>query len=98
MVAELGMSEALGSVRYAGPRLQYLGSAVDEGDGSAATRELIDAEVRRIISEQYERATALLAAHRDALARLSRELLNTESLDGSAVHNVLPRMAHEQAS
>jgi cell division protease FtsH len=98
MVTEFGMSEALGSVRYAGQRLQYLGSAIDEGDGSAATRELIDAEVRRIIGEQFERATLLLAAHRDALERLSRDLLSTESLDGSAVRDVLPRLAQTAAS
>ena len=49
MVTEFGMSEKLGSVRYAGQRLQYLGAAVAEGsDASAATHETIDAEVRRM--------------------------------------------------
>ena len=99
MVTEFGMSEALGSVRYAGQRLQYLGGAMDEGgDSSAATREMIDVEVRRIVGEQYERATRLLTAHRDPLDRLSRDLLRTESLDGSAVREVLPRTEHAQAS
>jgi cell division protease FtsH len=90
MVTEFGMSEKLGSVRYAGQRLQYLGGAVEEGsDTSAATRETIDAEVRRIVGEQFERATALLAAHRDALGGLSAELLKAESLEGSAVRKAL---------
>jgi cell division protease FtsH len=90
MVTEFGMSEKLGSVRYAGQRLQYLGGAVEEGsDTSAATRETIDAEVRRIVGEQFERATTLLAAHRDALGRLSAELLKAESLEGSAVREAL---------
>ena len=70
MVTEFGMSEKLGSVRYAGQRLQYLGAAVAEGsDASAATHETIDAEVRRIVGEQFERAATLVAAHRDALSR-----------------------------
>src|SRR4051812_23570633 len=31
MATEFGMSEKLGSVRYAGQRLQYLGGAVEDG-------------------------------------------------------------------
>jgi cell division protease FtsH len=90
MVTEFGMSEKLGSVRYAGRQLEYLGAPVEGGsDVSAATRETIDAEVRRIVGEQFERATAILAAHRDTLTRLSADLLKAESLDGSAVREAL---------
>jgi cell division protease FtsH len=99
MVTEFGMSDALGSVRYAGQRLQYLGGAVAEGsDASAATHETIDAEVRRIVGEQFERATALLAVHRDALSQLSAELLKAESLDGSAVRAALSSAGRGVAS
>ena len=98
MVTEFGMSEKLGSVRYAGQRLQYLWAAVDEtGDTSAATREMIDAEVRRIVSEQFDRATALLTGNRDALNRLSADLLKAESLDGSAVREALAASGHAKA-
>jgi cell division protease FtsH len=94
MVTEFGMSEKLGSVRYAGQRLQYLGTAVAEGsDASAATHETIDAEVRRIVDAQFERAAALLAAHRDALGQLSARLLKAESLDGAAVREALSSAA-----
>ncbi|MBZ5556174.1 MAG: ATP-dependent zinc metalloprotease FtsH [Acidobacteriia bacterium] len=92
MVTEFGMSEKLGAVRYAGQRLQYLGNAVDEGtDSSAETRETIDAEVRRIVGEQFARAEALLTTHRDALTRVSADLLQAESLDGAAVREALAR-------
>jgi cell division protease FtsH len=95
MVTEFGMSEKLGSVRYAGQRLQYLGTAVAEGsDASAATHETIDDEVRRIVGAQFERATSLLAARRDALSQLSAELLKAESLDGAAVREALLSAAH----
>jgi cell division protease FtsH len=90
MVTEFGMSDKLGSVRYASQRLQYMGTALDEGtDSSAETRETIDAEVRRLVGEQFARAQALLTAHRDALSRLSTDLLKAESLDGSAVREAL---------
>jgi cell division protease FtsH len=99
MVTEFGMSEKLGSVRYAGQRLQYLGSAVAEGtDASAATHETIDAEVRRIVDAQFGRAAAVLTAHRDALSHLSAELLKAESLDGAAVRKALSSATETVAS
>jgi cell division protease FtsH len=99
MVTEFGMSEKLGSVRYAGPRLQYIGGAMNEGSHSSAeTRETIDAEVRRIVGEQFARAEALLNLHRDALTQLAADLLQSESLDGSAVRDVLTKVGHAAAS
>jgi cell division protease FtsH len=99
MVTEFGMSEKLGSVRYAGHRLQYLGTALDEGsEASAGTRETIDVEVRRIVGEQFGRAMALLAARRDALSRLAADLLQAESLDGSAVREALAASPRAAAS
>jgi cell division protease FtsH len=98
MVTEFGMSEKLGSVRYAGPRLQYLGGAVEDGsDSSAETRETIDAEVRRIVGEQFTRAEALLAAQRDVLAGLAAALLQSESLDGGEVRDALARAGRPAA-
>lgn len=90
MVTEFGMSEALGSVRYAGQQLQYLGGAIEDNAGlSPETRKLIDAEVKRIIEEQYQRAQELLSQHRPALERLTQELLRCETVDGEAVKAAL---------
>jgi cell division protease FtsH len=86
MVTEWGMSERLGWVRYAGQGLQYLGGVMDDNTNlSPETREAIDAEVKRIVTEQVERAQALLTQHRDALEMLTEELLRCETVDGSAV-------------
>jgi cell division protease FtsH len=94
MVTEFGMSEKLGSVRYAGDRLRYLGGAVDEGsDCSSETRQTIDAEVSQIVGEQAARAESLLTAHRVALTQLSTRLLEVEILDGNDVREVLARPA-----
>lgn len=90
MITEFGMSERLGSVRYAGQGLQYLGGRVEDNSQlSPHTRELIDGEVKRILTEQIERAQALLQEHRSALEILAQNLLQQETLDGSAVELAL---------
>src|SRR5271166_6448069 len=49
MVTEFGMSDKLGSVRYAGRTMQYLGGVVeDNGSISPDTRRIIDGEIQRI--------------------------------------------------
>jgi cell division protease FtsH len=90
MITEFGMSEKLGSVRYAGPQLQYLGGVMqDNSQISPHTQEIIDAEVQKTVTEQYERAQALLREHRAALETLAQELLEHETVDGSAVQAAL---------
>ena len=90
MVTEFGMSDKLGTVRYAGQQLQYLGGTVGEDSQiSPQTKQTIDAEVQRIVGEQYERAQSLLMEHRAALESLTQQLLQRESLDGSAVKQAL---------
>jgi cell division protease FtsH len=84
------MSKTLGSVRYAGQQLQYIGGvAQDNSPISPHTREVIDGEVKKLVTEQYERAQGLLSAHRGALEILASELLTHETLDGSAVGDAL---------
>jgi cell division protease FtsH len=90
MVTEFGMSEKLGSVRYAGQQLQYLGGAVEDSSNvSQETREIIDREVQRLVTEQYNRAQNLLREHRAALESLTQLLLTKETVDGSAVKEAL---------
>ena len=60
MVTEYGMSEKLGSVRYAGQQLRYLAGALSEDSQlSLQTRDAIDGEVQRIIGAQYESRAAV---------------------------------------
>jgi cell division protease FtsH len=93
MIVEFGMSEKLGSVRYAGQQLQYLGGSVGDSNLSPETRELIDREVQRLVTEQYSRAQALLAQHHSALHTLAQQLLEHETVDGSAVRSALADVA-----
>jgi len=90
MVTEFGMSEKLGPVRYAGKQLQYLaGSVEDNSQVSPETRQVIDAEVQRFVTEQYERAQILLKNHRAALTTLAQQLLKQETVSGSSVKEAL---------
>ncbi|TLN22706.1 cell division protein FtsH, partial [bacterium] len=89
MVTEFGISEKLGTVRYATQQYQFL----EGGEGSTAaspeTLKLIDEEVQRIIADQYQRAQRLLQENQAALERLTQQLLKTETVDGAAVKQAL---------
>ncbi len=90
MVTEFGMSEKLGSVRYAGQQLQYLGGSVEDNSQlSPETRQVIDGEVQRIVTEQYVRAQALLKEHTAAHNTLAQELLKQETVSGADVKKAL---------
>jgi len=90
MVSEFGMSEKLGSVRYAGQQLQYLGGSVEDNSQiSPETRHVIDAEVQRFVMEQYDRAQSLLKDHQGALTTLAQQLLKQETVGGGAVREAL---------
>ncbi len=90
MVAEYGMSEKLGSVRYAGQQLRYLAGPLSEDSQlSPQTQDAIDGEVQRIIGAQYERAQQLLMVHRAVLEELATQLLAKETLDGAVVRQAL---------
>ena len=85
---EFGMSDKLGTVRYATQQYQFL-SGDTTSTASPETLKLIDEEVQRIITEQYERAQMLLKDHRAALETVTQQLLKTETMDGAAVKQAL---------
>lgn len=92
MVTEFGMSDKLGSVRYAGQQLQYLGSSIEDNSQiSPETRQLIDSEVQRMVTEQYDRAKALLTDHHTAHELLAQQLLKQETVVGSDVQAALAK-------
>jgi cell division protease FtsH len=76
MVGRWGMSDRIGLVAVL-PR----GGEGSTADTSEATRELVDAEVRRIVAEAYQLALSRLREHRDRLDALAQALLDRETLD-----------------
>jgi len=93
MVTEFGMSGKLGLVRYSSQQYQFLEAGDAPASASPDTLRLIDEEVQSIIEAQYDRARALLTAHRAALESLAQQLLQTETLDGAAVQRALAETA-----
>ncbi|HET8673502.1 MAG TPA: ATP-dependent zinc metalloprotease FtsH, partial [Thermoleophilaceae bacterium] len=82
MVGRWGMSDVIGLVSVL-PRPGNE-SPFPTADGNApaeSTRELVDAEVRRIVEECYARALEQLRNNRDRLDSLAHALLEHETLD-----------------
>jgi cell division protease FtsH len=96
MVAGLGMSRRVGPVAL-GHRSEtvFLGRGVaDRRPYSQTTAEAVDDEIRALIDAAAGRAREILVAHRGALDRLARALVEQETLSGAeleAVFVVPPR-------
>ena len=58
-------------------------------DFSEDTAIKIDQEVRKIISDQYERAQQIITDNRDTMVRLSETLLERETLDGVQIRRIV---------
>ncbi|MCC7534683.1 MAG: ATP-dependent zinc metalloprotease FtsH [Deltaproteobacteria bacterium] len=88
MVCEWGMTDALGPLAY-GHREEQVFLGRDFGnrtvDYSEATAQQIDAEIRRIVQEQYELTLQKLSENRDKLDALANALLDRETLDAQDV-------------
>ena len=72
MVTEWGMSDALGAINYDGhKRSKFLDIPIGPERGAYAedTARLIDAEVKRIMTDAHAEARRILAAHRDSSRR-----------------------------
>ncbi|KAL9612441.1 MAG: hypothetical protein Q9167_002950 [Letrouitia subvulpina] len=79
MVAQCGMSDALGNIDLAGSN-RYI---------SSGTLEKVEDEVKRIIEEGRQRATKLLTEHREELDILAKALLEYEVLSLDEIKKVL---------
>ena len=91
MVTEWGMSDEFGPLNFAGSKQEvFLGRDFGSTERhSEDTSKRIDAEIRRIVMEQYERATELLRAHRGDLERVTDALLDYETIDGDDIDVLL---------
>jgi cell division protease FtsH len=92
MVTRLGMSDRLGPMVYGQKEeLIFLGREISEQrDYSDAVAEEIDEEVRRLVSEAYERARQILREHRDKLDAVSNRLLEVETISREEFERIFP--------
>jgi cell division protease FtsH len=91
MVTEWGMSEEFGPLNFSsGKQEVFLGR--DFGSSAQLSEDTsmrIDAEIRRIVTTQYERATKLLTDHRKELETVAEALLEFETIDGDDIDVLL---------
>ncbi|MEO8694963.1 MAG: ATP-dependent zinc metalloprotease FtsH [Acidimicrobiales bacterium] len=88
MVGRWGMSDVIGPVSVlpaSGSDMPWM----DNSDGpSAATRELVDLEVRRIVDDCYADAMRVLRENRNKLDALAQALLIRETLDEADAYRI----------
>ncbi|HZA57464.1 MAG TPA: ATP-dependent zinc metalloprotease FtsH [Candidatus Udaeobacter sp.] len=91
MVCEWGMSEKLGPMTFGKKEEEiFLGrDFTQKVDYSENTAIEIDAEVRRIIQESYDRAKELLKTNLRLLHKVAERLLEKEVLDGSEIDAIV---------
>jgi cell division protease FtsH len=99
MVTEWGMSESLGAINYDGhKRNKFLDIPMGPERGAYAedTARLIDAEVKRIMTEAHAEARSILTEHREELESVTRRLLEIEVMEGDELRQMLglPPVVH----
>ena len=85
MVTEWGMSDAVGAISYAGEsRGLYLdvGLLPERGHYAEHTAQLIDSEVKRILTEAHDLARTTLTERREYLEAVTTRLLEREVMEG----------------
>ena len=97
MVCRFGMSEAIGPVNYGHKQSQvFLGRDISEHRNySENTSQAIDAEVRRIVTESYERARNILQDHRQDLDKLTDLLMEKELVEAAELDELLGPSARD---
>jgi cell division protease FtsH len=96
MVTEWGMSDKLGPLAYGKKEEQiFLGREIAQHrDFSEHTAVEIDHEVKRIVTENYERAKRLISERRETLDALANALLVKETLDGPEIEAIVNGRPH----
>ncbi|HUW99313.1 MAG TPA: ATP-dependent zinc metalloprotease FtsH [Acidiferrobacter sp.] len=100
MVSRWGMSDRLGTRVYGENQSEvFLGRDVTTHKNvSDATAQLVDAEIRRIIDEQYGRARRIIEENQDKVEIMASTLLEWETLDTDQINDIMegrkPRPPH----
>lgn len=91
MVTEWGMSDKLGPVLYAENSGEvFLGKSVTQNKNmSEDTARLVDAEIKRLVTESYEGAQKLLKEKNKEWETLAQALMEYETLTGDEIKQVL---------
>ncbi|KAB2876541.1 MAG: ATP-dependent zinc metalloprotease FtsH [Burkholderiaceae bacterium] len=91
MVMRFGMSDVMGPMVYSENEGEvFLGRSVTKTTNiSEETMRKVDAEVRRIIDEQYAIARKLIEDNQDKMHAMANALLEWETIDGEQIDDIM---------
>ena len=92
MVTEWGMSERVGVVHFEpGRRNRFLDIPMpaERGPYSEDTAQLIDGEVKQIVTHAHQEARRILREQRELLERVTRRLLEQEVMEGEELRAMI---------
>jgi cell division protease FtsH len=91
MVCDWGMSDKLGPLHFGKPQGEvFLGRDFNDNSKSYSEQTAIeiDSEVRRIVTENYDRARKIIVDNLDKLKALAEALLEYETVDGAEIDSI----------
>jgi cell division protease FtsH len=91
MVTQWGMSDTLGPMVYGEEEGEiFLGRQVTtHRNVSEATMQKVDAEIRRIVDQQYALARRLLEENSDKVEAMTAALLELETIDAEQINDIM---------
>ena len=98
MVCEWGMSESIGPLTFGRKEEQiFLGrDFAQHQEYSEETANTIDREIKRIVTENYDRARSILEEKKKALLQIAEELLTREVLTGAQILRIVSGLPLEE--
>lgn len=100
MIAKYGMSEELGPITYGHDESEpFLGRDMGHvRDYSEATSSAIDREIKRMMTEAYQRTETILKDHMEQLHRVARHLFENEKIDGEEFARIMKESSEPEDS
>jgi cell division protease FtsH len=89
MVTKYGMSDALGTMVYAGSEQDSFFGSMSSKTVSEATQQKVDGEIRRILDEQYAVARKLIEDNRDKVEAMTAALMEFETIDADQINDIM---------
>ena len=89
MVTKYGMSDALGTMVYAGSEQDSFFGSMSSKTISEATQQKVDGEIRRILDEQYAIARKLIEDNRDKVEAMTEALMEFETIDADQINDIM---------
>jgi cell division protease FtsH len=91
MVTQWGMSDELGPMVYGENEGEvFLGRSITTHKNvSETTMQKVDAEIRRIIDEQYGLARKIIEDNREKIEMMAKALLEWETIDSEQINDIM---------